>query len=120
MNLVIPRDSDKSQAALKYALYVTNTENQLAFARESNVLPSTSEAVEQYIADLEQQPDSLQEQAKKVSASQLETAEILIPPTKDIQILQKAIYENLQAAMLKEKTVERAVKDAAEEWNAHQ
>ena len=120
MNLVIPRDSDKSQEALKYALFVTNTENQLAFARESNVLPSTSEAVEQYIADLEQQPDSLKERAKKVSASQLETAEILIPPTKDIQILQKAIYENLQAAMLEEKTVERAVEDAAEEWNSYQ
>ncbi|GAB4526254.1 MAG: sugar ABC transporter substrate-binding protein [Pleurocapsa sp.] len=48
MNLVIPRDSDKSQAALKYALYVTNTKNQLAFAQEANVLPSTTEAVEQY------------------------------------------------------------------------
>jgi len=34
MNLVIPRDSDKSEQALKYALFVTNTENQLAFAQE--------------------------------------------------------------------------------------
>ena len=120
MNLVIPRDSDKSQEALEYALFVTNTENQLAFARQSNVLPSTTEAVEQYIQDIEQQPDNLKEQAKKVSATQLEDAEILIPVTKDIHVLQKAIYENLQAAMLNEKTVEQAVKDAADEWNSMQ
>ena len=120
MNLVIPRDSDKSEAALEYALFVTNTENQLAFARQSNVLPSTTEAVEQYIQDIEHQPSNLKEQAKKVSATQLKDTEILIPVTKDIHVLQKAIYENMQAAMLEEKTVEQAVKDAAEEWNSRE
>ena len=119
MNLVIPRDSDKAEQALKYALFVTNTENQLAFARESNVLPSTTEAVEQYIEDIEQQPQtSLKERAKKISAAQLEDAEVLIPVTEDLHILQQAIYENLQAAMLNEKTVEQAVEDAAVEWNS--
>ena len=120
MNLVIPRSTDKSQQALEYALYVTNTENQLTFARESNVLPSTVEAVEQYIQDIEQQEQtSLKQQAKKISAAQLEDAEVLIPVREDIQVLQKAIYENLQAAMLDEKTVEQAVEDAAQEWNSH-
>ena len=121
MNLVIPRSTDKSEQALEYALYVTNTENQLTFARESNVLPSTVEAVEQYIQDIEgQEQTGLKEQAKKISASQLEDAEVLIPVREDIQTLQKAIYENLQAAMLNEKTVEQAVRDAAEEWNSQQ
>ncbi len=119
MNLVIPRDTDKSDRALEYALYVTNTENQLAFARASSVLPSTVEAVEQYIEDIEQQEQtSLKEEAKKVSAAQLKDVEVLIPVRKDLQILQKAIYENLQAAMLNEKSVEQAVRDAAEEWNS--
>ncbi len=117
MNLVIPRDSDKSEQALKYALFVTNTENQLAFAQESNVLPSTTKAVEQYLQNIKQQQTSLKGQAKQVSAAQLEDAEVLIPVQKDLQILQKAIYENLQAAMLDEKTVKQAVQDAADEWN---
>ena len=121
MNLVIPRSTDKSEEALEYALFVTNTQNQLTFARESNVLPSTVEAVEQYIQDIEQQEQaSLKEQAKKISAAQLKDAEVLIPVREDIQVLQKAIYENLQAAMLNEKTVEQAVEDAAEEWNSQQ
>ncbi len=120
MNLVIPRDSDKSEQALKYALFVTNTENQLAFAQESNVLPSTTKAVEQYLKNIEQQQTGLEEQAKRVSAAQLEDAEVLIPVQKDLQILQKAIYENLQAAMLDEKSVAQAVQDAAAEWNQQQ
>ena len=121
MNLVIPRSTEKSQQALEYALFVTNTENQLNFARESNVLPSTVEAVEQYIQDIDRQEQtSLKEQAKKISAAQLKDAEVLIPVRDDIQLLQKAIYENLQAAMLNEKTVEQAVRDAADEWNSRQ
>ena len=119
MNLVIPRDTDKSQEALDYALYVTNTENQLAFAKASNVLPSTVEAVEQYIQAIEEREQTgLKEQAQKISAAQLKDARVLVPIQKDLPILQKAIYENLQAAMLKEKTVEQALKDAADEWDS--
>ena len=118
MNLVIPRDSDKSEQALDYALYVTNTKNQLAFAKASSVLPSTTEAVEQYIEDIERQEQTdLKEQAKKVSAAQLKDARVLVPVREDSSVLQKVIYENLQAAMLGEKTVDTAVKDAAREWN---
>ncbi len=118
MNLVIPQDTDKPEEALDYALYVTNTENQLVFAQEANVLPSTVEAVDQYIQELEQQNSNTPvEQARKISALQLKDAQVLIPAMKNINLLQKAIYENLQAAMLKEKTVEQAVADAEKEWN---
>ena len=49
---------------------------------------------------------------------QLDTAEVLIPPIKNINQLKKFIYENIQSAMLKEKTIEQAVEDAATEWNS--
>ena len=121
MNLAIPRNTDKPEEALNYALYVTNTKNQLAFAKAANVLPSTKEAVAQYIEELSNQPIiSPVEEARKVSAMQLEDAEVLIPAMDNLQLLQKAIYENLQAAMLEEKTVEQAVKDAAAEWDSQQ
>ena len=121
MNLAIPRNTDKPEEALNYALYVTNTKNQLAFAKAANVLPSTKEAVTTYIEELSNQPIiSPVEEARKVSAMQLQDAEVLIPAMDNLQLLQKAIYENLQAAMLKEKTVEQAVKDAAAEWDSQQ
>lgn len=120
MNLIIPRDTDKPDEALKFALFVTNTKNQVAFAKAANVLPSTVAGVEQYIQELEKQKETTPvEQARQVSANQLKDAEVLVPAMKNLNQLQKAIYENLQAAMLKEKTVEQAVKDAAQEWDSN-
>jgi putative chitobiose transport system substrate-binding protein len=119
MNLVIPKDTDDLETALDFALFVTNTENQLAFAQAANVLPSTVEAVEQYVALLDKDAgtDSLT-LARQVSAKQLGDAEILIPAQENLTQLQKFIYENLQAAMLGQKSVDEAVKDAAAAWNS--
>ena len=119
MNLVIPKDSKQPAKALEFALFVTNTENQLAFAKAANVLPSTVEAVKLYEQELAGKTDaSPVEQARRISASQLKDAEILVPAMKDIKVLQKAIYENLQAAMLGEKTVDQAIADAEKTWNS--
>jgi putative chitobiose transport system substrate-binding protein len=118
MNLVIPRDTAKPDAALKFALFVTNTENQLAFAKAANVLPSTLEALQEYRRSLSGDGKaSPVEQARDISATQMQDAQVLIPTMKDLNKLQKAIYENLQAAMLGEKTVDKAVADATQEWN---
>lgn len=120
MNLVIPRDTDQPEAALDFALFVTNSANQLAFAQAANVLPSTSQAVEDYITEIEAQTEvSNLEVARKVSALQLKEAEVLVPAMKNLNRLQKLIYENLQAAMLREKTTEQAVADAAKQWNKY-
>ncbi|MFM7381566.1 MAG: ABC transporter substrate-binding protein [Microcystaceae cyanobacterium] len=119
MNLTIPRRTKYPQEALKYALFVTNSDNQLAFAKEANVLPSTQAAIAQYIADLKASKDkSAVQQARQVSAEQLKDAEVLIPPMKNLNVLKKAIYENLAAAMLKQKTVDQALEEAAQTWNS--
>ena len=117
MNLVVPRASQHPDAAVKFALFVTNDKNQLAFAKAANVLPSTKQALaDSYFQNV---PDtaSTVERARVISAKQLQQAENLTPTLKDSKRLQKAIYENLQAAMLGQKTVDQAVEDAAQEWN---
>jgi putative chitobiose transport system substrate-binding protein len=119
MNLVIPRNTPEPETALKFALFVTNSENQLAFAQAANVLPSTQQALSDYQEELAQagEADSALALARGVSAEQLADAEVLVPAMKDINILQKVIYNNLQGAMLGEKTVDEAVTDAATAWN---
>ena len=117
MNLVIPRSTDSPEAALAFALYVTNDANQLSFAQAANVLPSTVAALEdRYFTEppADAEPVSI---ARSVSAGQMQDAEVLIPAMEDVKVLQKAIYENLQAAMLGQKTVDQAVADAAAEWD---
>lgn len=119
MNLVIPQDSDKPDEAIKYALFVTNADNQLSFAKTANVLPSHVTALEEYIKELDTNKETTPlNNARKISAIQIKDAEVLVPPIKDINKLQKIIYENLQAAMLKTKTVDQALTDAESEWNS--
>ncbi|MDB9529254.1 sugar ABC transporter substrate-binding protein [Oscillatoria sp. CS-180] len=118
MNLVIPRSTDAPEAALEFALYVTNDANQLTFAKAANVLPSTTAALsDTYFTEppADAQPVTV---ARSVSAGQMQDAEVLIPAMEDVKVLQKAIYTNLQAAMLGQKTVDQAVADAAVEWDA--
>jgi putative chitobiose transport system substrate-binding protein len=117
MNLVIPRNTDQPDAALKFALFVTNDANQLAFAKAANVLPSTIDALDdKYFTGVPENAPPL-DQARAISAKQMQDAEILLPTIKDIRDLQKIVYDNLQAAMLGEKTVDQAVTDAASEWD---
>ncbi|NDJ24698.1 extracellular solute-binding protein [Nostoc sp. B(2019)] len=117
MNIVIPRETKNPDAAVKFALFVTNDENQLAFAKAANVLPSTVKALsDSYFKDVPATASTV-EKARVITAQQLQQAEILTPTLKDFKKLQKAVYENLQAAMLDQKTVDKAVEDAAQQWN---
>ena len=117
MNLIIPRDTDQPDAALKFALYVTNPDNQLAFAKTGNVLPSTQASLENsHFSDVTAEA-SAADKARVISATQMQDAAVLLPAIEDIKQLQKIIYENLQAAMIDRKTVDQAIADAEKSWN---
>ena len=117
MDLVIPKSTDAEEAALKFATFVTNDANQLEFAKAANVLPSTVEAMsDSYFTDLPENASPV-EVARSVSAGQLDDAAVLIPAMEDVKVLQKVIYDNLQAAMLGDKSVDDAIADAEAEWN---
>jgi putative chitobiose transport system substrate-binding protein len=117
MNVVIPKDTEHPDAAVKFALFLTNAQNQLSFAKAANVLPSNIASLQDaYFSKAAPNASSL-DKARVVSAAQMKDAEVLIPTLKDIKSLQKILYENLQATMLKQKTVEQALKDAEQSWN---
>jgi putative chitobiose transport system substrate-binding protein len=119
MNLVIPKTTKQPDAAVKFALFITNAANQLAFAQASDTLPSQVEAVNNYKQKLAEIKDNNPiSQGKLISAEQLSQAEVLIPPMPDLNLLKKAVYENLQAAMLDRKTVDTALTDAAKMWDS--
>ncbi|MBD2139481.1 sugar ABC transporter substrate-binding protein [Anabaena sp. FACHB-1237] len=117
MNVVIPRDSKYPDAAVKFALFLTNDVNQLAFAKAANVLPSTVKALSDDYFQQVPENASTAEKGRIISAKQLQEAEVLTPKLKDFKFLQKTVYENLQAAMLAVKTVDQALMDAAQEWD---
>ena len=118
MNLVIPQSTDQPEAALDFALFVTNEENQLAFAKAANVLPSTQASLsDPYFSDDKADAATPGDKARVISAQQMQDAEVLVPAMANIKQLQKILYENLQAAMLGQKSVDQALEDAAAQWN---
>ena len=97
---------------------MTNDANQLAFAKAANVLPSTAAALQDEYFQVNDSAAPGVEQARSVSAAQMGQAEVLIPAMDGIKELQAILYDNLQAAMLGQKTVDQAISDAAAEWDA--
>jgi len=124
MNLVVPRQSAMAGEAVSFALLLTNAANQLAFAEEARVLPSSRQALSQLEASLARpaggDPASqLVEQARLLSARTLRSARVLVPAIPGIKRLQAIVYTQLQRAMLGQVDSDRALAEAEREWNRY-
>ncbi|MCA0970581.1 sugar ABC transporter substrate-binding protein [Halobacillus litoralis] len=118
MNLVVPKQSDKQDAAVQFSLFMTNAENQVEFDKIVPILPSIETALDDpYFNELPENP-SPEDTARIISAEQLKDSEVLVPPMKNYSDLQKAMTDALQAAMLGEMSVDDALADAEQKWNA--
>ncbi len=117
MNVVVPKSSQAQDLALKFATFLTNDVNQLSFSKVENSLPSTIEAAaDPYFSQLPKDAAPFTK-ARIISASQLLQSEVLIPPVKNLENLRKIIYEELQLAMLKQKSSSEAIAIAAQRWD---
>jgi len=117
MNIVVPNSSKAKDLAVKFALFITNNTNQLNFSKVENSLPSTIKATaDPYFSTVPANAPPFAK-ARIISASQLPQSEVLIPPAKNLDKLRKIIYEELQVAMLKQKTVDLAIATASDRWN---
>ncbi|TCD57735.1 ABC transporter substrate-binding protein [Synechococcus sp. BS56D] len=124
MTLAVPRQSSRPQQAADLALFLTNAPNQTRFAREARVLPSSRDALQQVLRELEaERPANGQEaqirQARLLSARTLERARVLVPASPGIKRLQAIIYTQLQRAMLGQISSDQAVTEAARQWNRY-
>ncbi len=124
MNLVVPRQSAMAAEAVSFGLFLTNAANQLAFAEEARVLPSSRQALSQLEAALAQPAagdaaNQLVEQARLLSARTLQRARVLVPAIPGIKRLQAIVYTQLQRAMLGQVDSDRALAEAEREWNRY-
>jgi len=129
MNLVVPRQSAMATEAVSFALHLTDATNQLAFAEQARVLPSAVAALEQLQRQLgtpqlgTPQPgdpaDRLVQRARLLSAQALQASRVLVPAIPGIKRLQAIVYTQLQRAMLGELSSDRALAEAALQWNRY-
>ena len=124
MTLAVPRQSPHPDEALAFALFLTNAENQARFAREARVLPSSLSALAQIRAALERETPTTAaaEQVREawlLSADTLKNARVLVPASPGIKRLQTILYTQLQRSMLGQVASDRALADAARDWNLY-
>ncbi len=124
MNLVVPRQSPRAKEALDFALFLTDADNQLAFAREARVLPSSRQALSQLERELRGRPEpgangALVQEARQLAAASLRQARVLVPATPGVKRLQSIVYTQLQRAMLGEMSSEAALAEARRQWDRY-
>ncbi|PGH44286.1 ABC transporter substrate-binding protein [Micromonospora sp. WMMA1996] len=78
MGLLVPKKSKNPATALEFAKFVSNAENQLAFAKIVTILPSTSDSLKDpYFTQVDAADPTAQ--ARRISAEQIAKAQNLTP-----------------------------------------
>lgn len=116
-NVVVPAQTENEEAAVKFALFLTNAENQLAFTKLTPILPSAVKALEDpYFTEAgeDAEPSDL---VRITSAQQLDEAELLVPPMENYDELREAMFDALSASMLGDLSPQEALDQAEAEWN---
>ena len=124
MTLAIPRQSQVARPAASFALFLTNGPNQLRFAEQARVLPSSSAALQELRRHVEQErsagpAEALVQQARLLSADTLDSARVLVPASPGVKRLQAIVYTQLQRAMLGQISSDAALVEAERQWNAY-
>lgn len=116
MNVAVLEKSANKREAFLFATFLTNAENQLAFAKRVPILPST---VASYEDAFFKQPteDAVLNEARKLSVEQVFTGAVLVPPMRKYNRFRSDYARNLQAVMLNRKTVDEALRDIDDTWS---
>ena len=124
MTLAIPRQSPVAAKAASFALFLTNGSNQLRFAEQARVLPSSPQALAQLRAELgsaapAKPQEALVQRARLLSADTLGRATVLVPASPGVKRLQAIVYTQLQRAMLGQVSSDAALAEAERQWNGY-
>jgi putative chitobiose transport system substrate-binding protein len=116
MGVAVTRASRHTQAAVDFALFVTNDENQLEFSKQVVVFPSTKQAAaDPFFKRGGAGPEDV---ARKVGAADLPHARdlsVVVPHSGD---LFRVFREAIESAFYGKRTPKDALDWAVSEWNA--
>lgn len=115
MGLLVPKASKNQKLAVDFAKFVSNAENQLAFAKIVTILPSTTKSLsDPYFTDTSD--GTVDSEARKISAAQLAKAENLVPVQYDDRV-KAVVIGKVQLAMQGKLSSQDALDQAVEEAN---
>ncbi|MGC4945637.1 ABC transporter substrate-binding protein [Streptomyces sp. DT224] len=116
MGLLVPKTSKNRNAAVAFATYMANSENQLAFSKIVTVLPSVTKALKDpYFTDAGD--GSVEAQARRISAEQIAKGQNLVPVQYDARVTQ-AVVGKVQLALQGKLSPQKALDQAVDAANA--
>ena len=116
MGLLVPESSPNKAAALKFAEFMTNAENQVEFSKIVTIFPSVLEALKDpYFTD--DSDGTVESKARRISAEQLEGGRNLLPVQFDDRV-KSIIIGKAQLALQGGLGAQEALDQAVSEANA--
>lgn len=116
MNFVIPKRAKNKEAALKFALFLTNEENQLKLAKLTNVLATNENALKNEYYQKYDKNDILAK-ARVISAQQLNKIEPVLRQQKSQKEINNVINTATQLILIDNVDTKKVLESASKKWS---
>ena len=116
MNFVIPKRAKNKEAALKFALFLTNEENQLKLAKLTNVLATNENALKNEYYQKYDTNDILAK-ARVISAQQLNKIEPVLRQQKSQKEINNVINTATQLILVDNVDTKKILESASKKWS---
>lgn len=116
MNLVVTKKSKNPEAAIKFALFLTNKENQLELAKLTSILPVNKDALnDKYFTDIKS--NDIFSKARAISSSQLKNTQKPIPQSSNQKELLTLTNNFVQEIVLEKGKTQDLLNDFSNQWD---
>lgn len=115
MNFIIPKKAKNPDGAIKFALYFTNYENQLEFAKQTTIIPVNKQTLQNEYFKKSKEND-IESQARIISAKQLENLQMPIQNIKNKKELNTLSSNYIQEILINNANIEETLNKFAQDW----
>lgn len=112
MNIAVSSTSKNQDAAVKFAKFITNAENQLAFCKLTAILPSVIEAANDEYFTAGKDSTDVSELGHYIAAQQLQYSTDLYAPVENVTRINRIVNDEIKRVLLEDKDPAKALEDA--------
>lgn len=117
MNLIIPLRAENKDAALKFALFLTNEDNQLKLAKLTNVIATNKKALKDDFYTKYDEND-LMAKARCLSAKQLNKIQPTLKQVRNQKEINLLINNAVQEILINNANTQKTLEDVSKKWKA--
>lgn len=119
MNFVIPERAKHKEQALKFALFLTNEQNQIEMAKLTNILATNQKALQNEFYTKYNEND-LTAKARVISAKQLQHVNPALIPARDQKEINTIVNTAVQQVLLNKNTTKNILDDVSQKLESLQ